>query len=618
MPVTPTFPGVYIEEISSGVRTITGVATSITAFLGRALRGPVNEAVTINNFGDFERIFGGLWAGSSLGFAVRDFYLNGGSQAIVVRLFHPLFGSTSQAQARAGAKAAADLVAAAALAKTDPQEMKDEADKKADEIEADPASKPWVKEAARAVANAALHGGATKEEVTAAVTKAQGDAPAQAAPIIRASLPADKDSKLLLEAASEGAWGNELQARVDHDLSDAANLEGLFNLFVRDGGTGLIEVFRNVSVDPAHPRSVTRVLASESKLVRTQGTPPPKRPDTHPPPAQGKSVWDDDSTHTKVAEDKKASDGTALDVLDFTGPGTESGNLGLFALQRVDLFNLLCVPPYKAATGIPNQDIDVSLIDAAAAFCKRRRAFLIIDPPSAWTDKDKAKTGIVAGGAGSPTNYAAVFFPRLRQPNPLHDNQIETFAPCGAVAGVFARIDAQRGVWKAPAGLEATLIGVPDLSVKLDDPENGELNPLGVNCLRFMPAAGRVVWGARTREGDDRRASEWKYIPVRRVALFIEESLYRGTQWVVFEPNDEPLWAQIRLNVGAFMQNLFRQGAFQGASPREAYLVKCDKETTTQNDINLGIVNIVVGFAPLKPAEFVILKIQQLAGQIET
>jgi phage tail sheath protein FI len=161
-------------------------------------------------------------------------------------------------------------------------------------------------------------------------------------------------------------------------------------------------------------------------------------------------------------------------------------------------------------------------------------------------------------------------------------------------------------------------MGVPKLSVPLTDNENGELNPLGINCLRALPAAGRVVWGSRTREGDDRLASEWKYIPVRRTALFIEESLYRGIQWVVFEPNDEPLWAQIRLNVGAFMNSLFRQGAFQGSTPREAYFVKCDKETTTQDDINRGIVNIVVGFAPLKPAEFVVLKIQQIAGQIQT
>ena len=162
------------------------------------------------------------------------------------------------------------------------------------------------------------------------------------------------------------------------------------------------------------------------------------------------------------------------------------------------------------------------------------------------------------------------------------------------------------------------LNGVPSLSVPLTDDENGELNPLGINCLRSRPPAGRVIWGSRTLQGDDRLASEWKYIPVRRTALFIEESLYRGTQWAVFEPNDEPLWAQLRLNIGAFMQNLFRQGAFQGQSPNDAYFVKVDKETTPQNMINLGIVNIVVGFAPLKPAEFVIIKLQQMAGQIAT
>ena len=182
----------------------------------------------------------------------------------------------------------------------------------------------------------------------------------------------------------------------------------------------------------------------------------------------------------------------------------------------------------------------------------------------------------------------------------------------------MARIDASRGVWKAPAGLEAGIGGVQELKAKLTDGDNGILNPLGVNCLRTFAASGHVVWGARTLQGADSLASEWKYVPVRRTALFLEESLYRGTQWVVFEPNDEPLWAQIRLNVGAFMQNLFRQGAFQGTTPKEAYLVKCDKETTTQTDINNGVVNILVGFAPLKPAEFVIIKIQQLAGQIET
>jgi phage tail sheath protein FI len=212
---------------------------------------------------------------------------------------------------------------------------------------------------------------------------------------------------------------------------------------------------------------------------------------------------------------------------------------------------------------------------------------------------------------------AAVYFPRLRMSDPLQEGRLAEFAPCGAVAGIMARTDSQRGVWKAPAGVDATLSGVAELTVKLTDGQNGQLNPLGVNCLRAFPVTGRVIWGARTLRGADRFADEWKYVPVRRTALFIEESLFRGTQWVVFEPNDEPLWAQIRLNIGAFMQTLFRQGAFQGRSPREAYLVKCDRETTTQNDINLGIVNILVGFAPLKPAEFVVIKIQQLAGQVE-
>jgi len=181
----------------------------------------------------------------------------------------------------------------------------------------------------------------------------------------------------------------------------------------------------------------------------------------------------------------------------------------------------------------------------------------------------------------------------------------------------MARTDTQRGVWKAPAGLDAALNGIQGLEVNVNDLENGMLNPLGINCLRAFPVYGRVVWGGRTLRGADQLADEYKYVPVRRTALFIEESLYRALKWVVFEPNDEPLWAQIRLNVGAFMHNLFRQGAFQGKTPREAYFVKCDKETTTQNDINLGIVNIVVGFAPLKPAEFVIVKVQQMAGQIE-
>jgi phage tail sheath protein FI len=203
----------------------------------------------------------------------------------------------------------------------------------------------------------------------------------------------------------------------------------------------------------------------------------------------------------------------------------------------------------------------------------------------------------------------------LRLPDPVSNYQLRTFAPSGVVAGVYATIDGSRGVWKAPAGIEATLSGVQSMVYKLSDQENGVLNPLGLNCFRTFPVYGPVLWGARTLVGADAQTSQWKYVPVRRTALFLEESLYRGTKWVVFEPNDEPLWASIRLNVGSFMQDLFRKGAFQGQTPDQAYFVKCDSETTTQTDIDNGVVNILVGFAPLKPAEFVVIQIEQLTGQ---
>jgi phage tail sheath protein FI len=213
------------------------------------------------------------------------------------------------------------------------------------------------------------------------------------------------------------------------------------------------------------------------------------------------------------------------------------------------------------------------------------------------------------------SSYAALFFPFVRAPDPASGGRITRFAPCGAVAGVFARIDAAHGVWKAPAGREATVAGVSGPTIKLSDRENGQLGAQGINGLRSFPNLGTVVWGARTLDGTGQPASEWAYVPVRRLALFIEESIDRGTRWAAFEPNDEALWARIRRNVEAFMDDLFRQGAFAGAKPEEAFYVRCDTATTSQNDIDLGIVTIVVGFAPLRPSEFVVIRIDQFAGK---
>jgi phage tail sheath protein FI len=280
--------------------------------------------------------------------------------------------------------------------------------------------------------------------------------------------------------------------------------------------------------------------------------------------------------------------------------------------REVDLFNLLVLPTDHDHTDATR----ASLWSPASTFCAEQRAFLLIDAPT-WTTVQEATdpvTGVNALRVGLVNDHSAAYYPRVL----IRENGLEVaVGPSGAVAGLMARIDGTRGVWKAPAGTEATLRGVVGLERRLSDAENGVLNPRAINALRVFPN-GIVSWGARTLDGDDDFGSEYKYVPVRRLALFMEESLYRGLQWVVFEPNDEPLWAQIRLNVGAFMHGLFRQGAFQGTKPADAYFVKCDRETTTQNDVNLGVVNVWVGFAPLKPAEFVVLSIQQIAGQIQT
>ncbi len=291
---------------------------------------------------------------------------------------------------------------------------------------------------------------------------------------------------------------------------------------------------------------------------------------------------------------------------------------GIFALEDVDLFNLLCIPRTAVISGANALSAAEAsaVISAAIFYCEKRRAFFIMDTPTGIDDVQEIKDWIESNATLRHKN-AALYFPRIQIPDPLNEFRPRSIGASGTIAGLYARTDSNRGVWKAPAGTDASLRNVRRLDYSLTDFQNGTLNPLAINCLRNFAVYGNVCWGARTLEGSDQQKSEWKYVPVKRLALYLEESLYRDTKWVVFEPNDEPLWSQIRLNIGAFMHNLFRQGAFQGSTPRDAYLVKCDKETTTQNDINLGIVNILVGFAPLKPAEFVIIKIQQLAGQVE-
>jgi len=522
MPIAPTYPGVYIEELPSQVRTVTGVATSITAFIGRAKKGPLDEPTLVQSIADFNRKFGGLWDNSTMSYAVQQYFLHGGRDALIVRVIN------------GGAKATI-------------------------------------------------------------------------------SLPTDTGT-LILEAANEGDWGETLRVAVDYDTKDTATL---FNLTIQElseaGSSEVIstETLRNLSMNEDNARFITKYLEQQSSLVRvnTITTDRPQATVSDPPDFTDASNF--------IAAASNGDDGSTISDTQISASSLQSTRKGLYALDKADLFNLLCITPLARDTDV---DASTTLVNAAK-YCKDKRAILIADPPATWTDVDSAKSGInslrAAIGNDNSTNVA-VYFPRLKMADSLKENRTEEFAPCGAVAGIFARTDAQRGIWKAPAGQEASLSGIREYTYKLTNSQNGVLNPLGLNCLRSFPVYGNVVWGGRTLAGADQLASEWKYVPVRRVALYIEESLYRGIQWVVFEPNDEPLWSQIRLNVGAFMHNLFRKGAFQGKTPAEAYFVKCDKETTTQNDIDRGIVNILVGFAPLKPAEFVIIKLSQIAGQVQT
>jgi len=542
----PSFPGVFIQEVASGIRTITGVATAVAAFLGRTRMGPVNEPIAISNFGEFERQFGAMERTSSVGYAVRDFFLNGGGQAVIVRLFHDI-------DVQATADAATALITFTGTGGTPPT--------------------------------------------------------------------------LDLKAASPGVWGQSItvvpaiiddpdvleQVGISLGLPEA-NWNSIFSLEISFGGT--TEQIRNVTLIES-PRRFDRVLAAESRFVRAVDAPDPADPTdatflvvpgTPPVPL--------------VPTITGGADSANLDDADYTT--SEANKTGIFALEKTDLFNILCIPPDQRVANGWNSTTN-AVYGAALTYCQKRRAMLVVDPPPTSPSTPPGAQVIaflnqlaVDGLAGEQARNGVFYFPRVVEADPLGGGALGVFVPCGIVAGVMARTDGTRGVWKAPAGIDAGILGIRGLDVNLTDFENGQFNPLGGNALRTFPVVGSVVWGARTLRGSDAVADDYKYLPVRRTALFIEESLFRGTKFAVFEPNDEPLWSQLRLNIGAFMNNLFRQGAFQGQTAREAYFVKCDKETTTQNDINLGVVNILVGFAPLKPAEFVVIKLQQIAGQIAT
>ncbi|MEN6325530.1 MAG: phage tail sheath subtilisin-like domain-containing protein, partial [Syntrophomonas sp.] len=707
MPVTPTYPGVYIEEVPSGVRTITGVSTSVTAFVGSTKRGPINKAKRILSYADFERAFGGLDAGSKMSYAVRQFYLNGGSDAWIVRLAK----DASAAQKILTGSGASNVLELTAL---DEGNAGNNIEIRVDYATGNPAStfnltllyapadapadaitekfenlsmnskdSSYVVDKINGISKlvslknvASLAGLGTGTSVSGKLVdesnnlldvallrddthnslriSVNGLAPVSVvlAPAdVTGATAADRLEKLrgaiatrLTTAVPSTPALNNLTVTVNADKQivitsgvagetstvrvlpgERNDISARLKLGTLNGGveTDAVSVIRpaeiplrgeltsaafavaltvpsaaktsfKISVDGYGPDTVVldaavasgatipaqladlagriqskvRALkpsiagykgftctAATDKMILSSGT-----------RGTGSSVVVDAAAANDIAADLKLLSGTTSVLptnITLTGGNEQpysddaapydlfiadrSKRKGIYALESVDIFNLLCLP------GVTDPGI---LMDAGA-YCKERRAFMIVDAPA--NKKDPSAMYDAARSTALPkTDYAAVYYPWLKIADPLQNGKQLLQPPCGTIAGLYARTDSARGVWKAPAGTDATLTGVQAVDYTLTDLENGTLNPLGVNCIRVLPVYGAVAWGARTLRGADEMASEWKYIPIRRLALYIEESLYRGTQWVVFEPNDEPLWSQIRLNVGAFMHNLFR------------------------------------------------------------
>ncbi len=761
MPVQPTYPGVYVQEVPSGVRTIVGVSTSVTAFVGTAKRGPIHRAVTIFNFSEFETIYGGLSGDSEMSYGVRQFFNNGGSQAIIIRVAHNAITATRTLQddtpvdaltitaIDAGSEgnnievrvdhntsvpdstfnltinyAASDNPGDVRTETFSNLSMNSEHPRYAEDVinevsqlvtvsrvgtppnvagtassavYANVATTLGLLDATHNRFRVAINGSDPLDVIlnvpadtgsladlcsaiqTAVVNQANGNAA-----ISGFTCAPDGDSILM---SSAGETGENSRVEVLPGLSNDASTA--LELTIAAGGSQVDAV---ASIRPAETPARATLTSGDiaqadlgadgAMLISLDGSVPLSISVNTSDLATGDHDADMAVLAQRIQDGVRALKPGVLSYREFTAsviPGTAAGdrrlvlatgsrgtgativvsvassndmaaglNLldgvndaassfpidtmlengseeavttanaynnyigsranreGIFALEAKDIFNILCLPGVH----------DPGILADSEAYCRERRAFMIVDPDPTVNTPSAMATEI-SGTAFPNSDHAAVYFPWIKIADPLKGGKLRISAPSGTMAGLYSRTDSNRGVWKAPAGTEANLVGVQEMNYTLTDPENGMLNPLGANCLRTFPVYGAVSWGARTLNGADQIASEYKYVPVRRLALFIEESLYRGLKWAVFEPNDEPLWAQIRLNVGAFMQNLFRQGAFQGQKRDQAYFVKCDSETTTQNDINLGVVNVWVGFAPLKPAEFVILHLQQIAGQIE-
>lgn len=565
MPVTPTYPGIYIQEAPGGPPPIVAAQTNVGVFIGYthplktvAFKTPV----LISGFADYQRMFGGFvrsmafanafdgtgkpGAFGDMATAVNQFFLNGGTQTYVVGLIN-------------------------------------------DQVQAIDPTLRTVN--ANGIVFTAMEVTDELFAMTIGIRPSGATSPGLADIIITYGRSASVTSPPSSPPVS-----------------------------VQSGAATVVETYRRVSLDPASPQFIENVIGTSQKPVSalvtvSAGSPPGMFP-------TGPQTW---AFPTFLPGSTRC-----FASGDFTAAMQENTDLDKLPNAGNPPFNIMVIPGVSDTALTGGDGAGATILATAVGFCERKLAFLVMDPPVGASADGTPSAGFTdAIGDTLPllpiSKNTALYFPYLLSPDPFTGgpNNVVTgkpnaIPPAATVAGIYAATDLARGVWKAPAGFQATTRNTSGVvaSGRMTDIRQGTLNPIGVNCLRDFPNLPTVVFGARTLAVNNDQ--QWTYVPVRRMALFLEMSLYSSLKWVIFEPNAEPLWNAITTTIEGFMLGLFKQGAFAGATPSDAFRVQCDSQTTTQTDIDLGIVNIVVSFAPLKPAEFVVVTIAQLAGQAQS
>lgn len=667
------YPGVYTQEIPSGVRTITGAPTSVALFVGPTRTGIDSRAIRVQSFSDFERSFGGLSQTSNLSYSVLHFFANGGGEAFIIRVPAKSAVAASSGFRRDDGANNLSLTLTALSSGLGSNDLFVEID--AFEIGSAPfSSTPDLKRFNLTVMDRVT--GRTERFTNLATASAS----ARFAPtVVNDIATGSKLVKLTMSGIDKeapqatgtvykigtppaaGTFGSDILLRVSVEMRAAdGSIDATNSITNLD-----VTAFANGAAKPTSPLElVTKVVAAinaairadapsaakmqgvsiegatfeAGTLLRLRVAPPSGAPVrgrvndarvTISNPAAGTSLLTTYTLAQAVSNPSRYQLGApyassqifGTPVAGADGDVTGQPDTNVFKAAVMDLgvpdpfFNILCLPdlvrPSLADPLVLQHTSAMSIYAEAALVCQNKHAFLLVDPFPNVVDVGAAEAWKTTG-VTFQSNHAAAYFPNIRVDDPLVPGAIRSHPPSGAMAGIIARTDAQFGVWQAPAGTEAVFSGVYGPSTVLSDADHGILNPQGLNVIRQFPIFGTVSFGSRTIDGSDAMASEWKYIPVRRTASYILRSLGEALRWAVHKPNGEQLWSQLRINVTAFMHGLFRQGAFKGISAREAYFVLCDASTTSPDDIDHGIVNVVIGFAPLKPAEFVVISLRQI------